>query len=112
MATLTANADEARPGGELSPTTIILQQLKRQGVPLTADNIRRAVVANARNTNQAGPDPVGGPVAGGYETVRNYDPTPSPGDPGTPQARKRSVAKKIEGPSKGYASASPDAART
>lgn len=72
---------------DLSPTTLILNQLKAKGVPLNAANVRRAVMENARNGNQAGPDPVGG--------LRSMEPISSPGDPGV--GGSGNVAAKVEG---------------
>ncbi len=51
---------EDKPGAdELSPTTIVLQYLKSKGLPLTAENIRRTVDANARDPNVLGPNLAG-----------------------------------------------------
>jgi len=72
---------------DLSPTTLILNQLKAKGVPLNAANVRRAVMENARNSNEAGPDPVAG--------LRNMEPIASAGDPGV--GGGGNVAGKIEG---------------
>lgn len=64
---------EDKPDADpLSPTTIVLNYLKERGYPLTAENIRRTVEANARD-----PGAIGGNVAnytrsgGGDVELRN-----------------------------------------
>lgn len=81
--------DDNPPGGELSPTTLILNHLKARGVPITPDNIRRAVIENARG-NLSGPDPVAG--------LRSDAPSQDSG-PGVGQ--RGNVANKVEGGGRG-----------
>lgn len=74
---------------DLSPTTLILNHLKARGVPITPDNIRRAVIENARG-NMSGPDPVAG--------LRSDAPSQD-GGPGVGQ--RGNVANKVEGGGRG-----------
>lgn len=82
-------------GEDLSPTTLILNQLRKQGVPITPDNIRRAVMANAR-----GDGPGVQYVPGLVSDSPGVDPN-NKGARGGPPVGKRgsgSVAKQIENP--------------
>ena len=77
-------------GGEdqLSPTTLVLNALRKAGVPITNENIRRFVSSNARESGQSGPDLIAGLRSGPVE-----DSGPSVGQSG-------SVAKAVEGGTK------------
>jgi len=77
-------------GGEdqLSPTTLVLNALRKAGVPITNENIRRFVSSNARESGQSGPDLIAGLRSGPVE-----DSGPSVGQSG-------SAAKAVEGGTK------------
>lgn len=89
--------DDNPPGGELSPTTIILNDLKRRGVPITPDNIRRAVIANARDPGTSGPDLGYVSDTGRQISLRNA--APETDGPGVGQGGN--VAGKVEGSGRG-----------
>ena len=79
------NSTSSSSGDPLSPTTIILNRLRSQGVPITPENIRRAVTEMGRASNQAGPD-----VSPDLRVGLVEDSGPSVGQRGN-------VAKRVEG---------------
>lgn len=98
---------QSSSGDPLSPTTIILNRLRAQGVPITPENIRRAVTEMGRSSNQAGPD-----VSGDLRVAEVEDSAPRgqsrssgrgnapKGGPGVGQRGSggSSVARQIENP--------------
>jgi hypothetical protein len=97
-ALIRAKADEAvqQSGDQLSPTTMVLNYLQRQGLPRTSENVRRALEANARDNttipgliNQAPPAPTAidtqanAPGRGGPGRATSAAPAPAtPAPPG------------------------------
>lgn len=100
------NSTETTTEDPLSPTTIVLNALRKAGMPITNENIRRYVAGNARQPGESGTDLPGLRIeAQGDEPSGRNAPQ---GGPGVGQSG--SATKQVEGSNKqsGYSSSTPD----